>query len=295
MQRHTGVREMSKKRIFNPTERVGVNVCAQIFTSFEWIFREQLVADFGIDAQVEITEAGAPTGHLLGLQIKTGESYFRGSGEHLFFYADEAHMNYWCNHILPIVLILHDPKSGITLWQWAHPDFSQETDKGWRIEFTLSNILDAQAKDALKRRGSSDAEFARRQRFAADKSFMKEFVGREAYVTIDVWVNKSLHIREIEFRFGDPDKEHPNFTQPVMVTWGYDVDDVMRHFFPWLEYYADGEVEDTAGEIETHRFNVVLTEAAKGFLLAEEYFKEGLPEPSDPSDQDEGGGADDEP
>ena len=64
----------------------------------------------------------------------------------------------------------------------------------------------------------------------------------------------------------------------VEVTWGYQVPDVMSHFFPWLEYEYLDEPEEVAGEIEEHRLSVSLTDAAKGFLLAEDYFENGLQE-----------------
>jgi hypothetical protein len=227
---------------------------------------------------------GKPSGRLLGVQIKAGESYFRSNN--VVFYADKAHMSYWANHILPIILVLHDPKSQIILWQWAHPNFANETDKGWQIAFPSTNVL-KNSRILIETRGVSDPEFARRQRFAADRSFMREFVGHEAYVTIDIWLNKSLSIREIEFRFDDPDKEQADFVVPVEVTWGYDADEVMRHFFPWLEYYDDGEAQEMSGEIERHKFDAVLSPVAKAFLLAEEYFEQGRNDCSDVSAGDD--------
>src|ERR1700674_5132072 len=262
---------MTNKRTYEATERIGLNAVDRLFTGFGWIFREQPIADFGIDAQVEVTTDRVPSGQLLALQIKTGISYFRGNAESVVFYTDDAHMRYWGN------LILHNPDSGVALWQWADYTTAEETDKGWRIEVSRSNVLDDVAKEALTKHVVTDPEFNRRQRFAADKTFMAEFIDREAYVTIDVWVNKHLKIREIAIRFDDPDKTEADFIIPVEVTWGYDVDDVMAHFFPWLEYSYANEIEDGAGEVEGHTFNAVLTEAAKAYLLAEKYFEQGVP------------------
>ncbi|MBF2083613.1 DUF4365 domain-containing protein [Thermoleptolyngbya sp. C42_A2020_037] len=67
---------MSKAR-FNPTASQGVYKVGMIFQGFGWIFRQQLEQDMGIDAHVEICEDRNPSGRLIGLQIKSGESYFR--------------------------------------------------------------------------------------------------------------------------------------------------------------------------------------------------------------------------
>jgi Domain of unknown function (DUF4365) len=45
------------------TERRGVNAVEAVFLNdFKWIFREQAVSDFGIDAQAEVVEFDKPTG-----------------------------------------------------------------------------------------------------------------------------------------------------------------------------------------------------------------------------------------
>ena len=92
------------------TERRGVNAIEAVFLNdFKWIFREQAVSDFGIDAQAEVVEFDKPTGKLMALQIKIGASYFRKHGEDFIFYGEQRHLDYWLGHSLPVFLILHDP------------------------------------------------------------------------------------------------------------------------------------------------------------------------------------------
>ena len=70
---------------FNKEERIGVFSVAKIFVEdFEWIFREQPINDFGVDAFVEITKKShpinkdiVPSGRIIGLQIKSGERFFK--------------------------------------------------------------------------------------------------------------------------------------------------------------------------------------------------------------------------
>lgn len=61
--------------------QLGVNAVEHIFLrEFGWIFRRQLEADFGIDAQVEVMDGDHATGRLFALQIKSGPSYFQKNG-----------------------------------------------------------------------------------------------------------------------------------------------------------------------------------------------------------------------
>ena len=61
----------------NPTtDRIGVSKLETLFAESGWFFREQFVKDYGIDAQVEVVENDDPTGQLIAIQIKSGESLF---------------------------------------------------------------------------------------------------------------------------------------------------------------------------------------------------------------------------
>jgi hypothetical protein len=51
------------------TDRDGVNAVEGIFIrELKWIFREQAISDWGIDAHVEVTNRDEPSGRLLALQ-----------------------------------------------------------------------------------------------------------------------------------------------------------------------------------------------------------------------------------
>ncbi len=106
-----------KKRIYNPTERIGINKTEEIILKeFGWIFREQPVVDMGIDAQVETINNGKPSGKLIALQIKTGESHFKKKNDGLIYYGSLEHLEYWLNHSLPVFIIAHLPTRNETYW-----------------------------------------------------------------------------------------------------------------------------------------------------------------------------------
>jgi len=83
-----------------------------------WVFREQSTSDFGVDAQVEMKRDGRPTGRLVGLQIKTGPSYFAESyDDGWIFRPNGRHVQYWLNHSLPAFVLLVDLDTETVYWQ----------------------------------------------------------------------------------------------------------------------------------------------------------------------------------
>lgn len=126
------------------TSRIGVlAVGLAIERRLGWIFREQGSSDFGVDAQIEVREGGMPTGALIGLQIKSGPSYLREEDDECFvFRGTRRHLNYWKNHTLPIVVVLHDPASGRSFWQSVTDDNIVTTSRGWKLCIPKNQCID---------------------------------------------------------------------------------------------------------------------------------------------------------
>ncbi|MCV9927235.1 DUF4365 domain-containing protein [Flavobacterium sp. LS1R49] len=81
---------------FDPTERIGVNATERIITkNIGWIFREQPIADVGLDAIIEQVENGEPTGKFIAIQIKSGVGNFYKTEKLLTYYVTNVHYNYW--------------------------------------------------------------------------------------------------------------------------------------------------------------------------------------------------------
>ncbi len=139
------------KKRFSKTERIGVNKAESIFINdFDWVFREQPILDFGIDAHIEIVQDN-PTLKLAGLQIKTGESHFNINEDFITFYLEEEHYEYWTNSAIPILLIAHFPKGDETYWMELSDKSSfSETKTKWKIEIPKTNKLDIEAKGIIE-------------------------------------------------------------------------------------------------------------------------------------------------
>jgi hypothetical protein len=100
------------------TDREGMGVCQVLVTRLGLVFREQSTSDFGVDAQVEMKREGRSTGRLVGLQIKSGPSYFDEPYEDgWIFRPKEKHVRYWLNHSLPVYVLLVKLDTMTVYWQ----------------------------------------------------------------------------------------------------------------------------------------------------------------------------------
>lgn len=91
----------------NATSKSGVNHVRIVVESCNSIFHEiHQENDIGIDGIIEIIKGEHPTGKMLALQIKSGESFFvRGECT----IPTENHAKYWSNHHLPVFGIVYVP------------------------------------------------------------------------------------------------------------------------------------------------------------------------------------------
>lgn len=132
------------------TERMGVGIATTAFESLGFAFREQLASDYGIDALAELIDSEHPTGQLLGLQLKSGSSYFSECEKDGYvFRTDKKHVDYWEDHVLPVLICLCDVDAGIVYWQVVDNETVISTGKGYRIDVPRNQIIDASSKDAL--------------------------------------------------------------------------------------------------------------------------------------------------
>jgi hypothetical protein len=276
------------------TERKGINTVESIFLhEFGWLFREQPVSDYGIDAQVEVVENNEPTGKLIALQIKSGPSHFRPRGDDFVFYGELRHLDYWTRHSLPVFLILHDPDRNLTLWQKVERRFANVTKRGWSIIVPSANVLDATSKTFISDGIANDDESIRRFNMAFDLDTIETLAGKEVYFEVNEWVNKSLRFRDVGVYYGEHGKDEPDLMIRMWVA-APTLDEFMRNVFPWLDYTNVECVEAIGGEVNVHVLQVQVNDLGKSYLCVEEYFKNGPPEPDEPEILDDEEPADDE-
>lgn len=115
-------------------DRIGVQTVGNQFERAGYIFREQAISDYGIDAHVELVEGDNATGKLIALQIKSGPSWFaeKDSGGFIFR-GDNEHLSYWLEHSLPVLIVLCDTENAQCFWQAITPENVVHTKKAWKI------------------------------------------------------------------------------------------------------------------------------------------------------------------
>lgn len=127
------------------TGRMGVSAASLVFEAWGWLFREQPIEDYGIDAHVEPVDGPErPARQLLALQIKTGASFFAEETQDGWWFRDtRRHWHYWLGHVLPVVIILYNPQTGTLFWQHAEAGLVQLPGEEGKLLIPRSHVLDS--------------------------------------------------------------------------------------------------------------------------------------------------------
>lgn len=283
---------------YTPTERVGVSAIEHIFTSkFEWIFREQPISDMGIDAHIEIVNDGQATGQLIGLQIKTGGSYWKEHSEGNFvYYIDDEHYSYWLSHSLPVFIVIHHPEKEITLWQHVNENNVQKLDKSWKLTIPKENQLKPEFKSYFESVTPS-GEYAKKElQLKIHYPLMRAIKsGKSVVLETNEWLHKSMNKGTIKIFISSESNENEKFEWPFYST--LPIDKMVNHFFPWFsisidtEWYASKFDEASVGfmynvlpeihpwiihwdEYAEYRLTLSLTELGESFLKVHEFLNE---------------------
>ncbi|MCA3416612.1 MAG: DUF4365 domain-containing protein [Roseomonas sp.] len=270
------------KRGNDTTSRLGVAAIDQFFSAYDWLFREQVLHDWGIDAHVEPKKNNRPIGQLFALQIKTGKSWFVSENSDGFKYTiSDEHLDYWLRHQLPVFIMLHDPEIKQTFWQKIDRNLVNRTSKGsWYIRVPKENILDKDSLVYFEKSLPRDETAFRRAHLAIDYSLMKKIDSQNnVYLCVTEWNHKTLSMRGAEFRFNDSMKANVDIAIERWTTHR-GIHAYMAQMFPWLNYRHIRPLEDSSGsvEVEEHVMEVELNAIGHSFLRLEKFFKAGQPE-----------------
>jgi hypothetical protein len=222
------------------TDRVGVSKLETLFAESGWFFREQFVKDYGIDAQVEIVEDNEPTGQLIAIQIKSGESYFSETDENTITYRPDAkHVEYWLLHDLPVIVSLFNPNEDKFYWTPVSKDTIERTKKAYKIVIPKSNVLNSENCSLLKRLYKLDVPAYRLKRLLLDLEWMNLVASEECvYAEFEDWVNKSLSRTSVKI-FCDSDSGYKELVIPQHYWAGHTSFQILERFIPWADYEMD--------------------------------------------------------
>ncbi|GFE81733.1 hypothetical protein GCM10011487_37330 [Steroidobacter agaridevorans] len=239
-----------KKERYAPTERIGVNaVDGIVLKELGWIFREQPIVDFGIDAHIELSVHGDPTGKLIALQIKTDATRSRCPKGGYVYHGDTTHLDYWLGHALPVILIVHLPKCGETLWAQVTADAVKHTRNGWSIRIPRRNSLGRATKAALKKVFEGTPGQQRLRKLTIDLPLMRHIkAGNKVSVELQDWVTRSVGRTSIKVFIDDrSDEQHSNHALTYFS--GHSISGVAQALFPWAKVSLDEDFYDMNDEL----------------------------------------------
>ncbi|MDO4324087.1 MAG: DUF4365 domain-containing protein [Lachnospiraceae bacterium] len=281
------------------TDRIGVNAVSFIFEKIGFVFREQLIEDYGIDALIEERAADRPSGKLIGVQIKTGAYFFREvKNNKVVFRGEMKHYDYWLNYSLPVILVLYNPETESCIYQLITKEKIVKTGKGWKTEIDCDNDLRNSAP-FLKSLYDCQSEYQTRLNTLAFSVGLMELAEQgELFAEIVEWINKTSGRGDFILKRIDPDGNETILSEKSI--WGFGLKSyeiVIQELFPWAavevdEYYYDmyGDkefmdyakrgrniypCENRAGEVDFYRLSLNLNEVGKSFLTLNTFLQEG--------------------
>src|SRR5215467_6999544 len=112
---------------------------------------------------------------------------------------EKRHLDYWDRHSLPVMLVLHNPVDGMTLWRRIERHLvTEHTDSAWSITLHKWQKLDANSADPILR---SLPRSDRRKRMMLDAPLIRR-VGALADIVAAGEFRKCCTLRPPPPRFG---------------------------------------------------------------------------------------------
>lgn len=175
------------------------------FLELQWLYRRQPIADYGIDGHAEVCAGKAqPLGRLLGVQVKTGKSYFsEDHGDKWCYRPKKKHREYWLNHALPVILVLCDLSEKTAYWQIVNEETLIEGPKGGlQLLVPKDQKLDFWSNSKLKQLAKGKPAVAKLQDLRAADPWIRMLAsGDRLVLDVTEWINKTSGRGELTLSF----------------------------------------------------------------------------------------------
>ncbi|CNE48023.1 Uncharacterised protein [Mycobacterium tuberculosis] len=245
-----------------------------------WLFRNQPTEDYGIDAQAEVVDGEAVRGRLLALQIKSGMSWFKEAGPGgWWFRPDQAHVQYWTNHSLPVVVVLYHPETKRCHWQLVNRETLVRTSTGgWKLMVPESQLLDASAREPLREAAEGDPYELRLRELRLAKPWMELLAsGTRLVVDFEEWINKTSGRGTVSIGVDNEDGKEPE----PLATWHFlpgpaDYASAVPKLFAWADAYVHEETYDEAEHDQYEAECSIWDEGEQFFTVSFEEWRRSL-------------------
>lgn len=124
--------------------------------TLQWPAVQSSRRELGTDLWVETRARRFPHHTLIGVQAKSGDSWFarphtdsEGAVDGWWFRDDANHFDYWLDHSVPHLIVLHEPETDCCYWVHVTSAAVERTAKGGKILVPRSQTICADDRDAL--------------------------------------------------------------------------------------------------------------------------------------------------
>lgn len=227
--------------------QLGVTRVQGFFQGLGWLFREQTKDDFGFDAHVEIADETEPTNRLLGVQVKTGSSFFdhpKPDGSGWTVYPKRRHLDYWLCGSLPMVFVVHDHDANVSYWQVVNDQTAEKTPTGWKIFVPRWQVLDGTVRERFERLARGPTWEQRFRQLLLARKWMKYLAGGDVLVAefeerIDTTVPRGS-MKILRQRYGDDDDAFTVVSEyPYYIRGKSTHRLILAEMFHWADSYVD--------------------------------------------------------
>lgn len=229
----------------NPIERIGISHCNEIAAKNNWMFREQPIDDIGIDAHMEFVDSSGKPKQLLGLQIKSGASWFNEKKDNYVVFRDinERQYNYWTMNSLPCIIVLYNPDDNMCIWQELTDKTIARTKggngKGFLVKVPIDQVfLNEVSNEKLLAFTNLPEHIVNYNFLLSQKKFMQIIQnGGTVKLHSYEWVNKSSGRGDTELIVEDGNSVE-KYSYPYWFPFT-PYAEVFPRLFPWADFSAD--------------------------------------------------------
>jgi hypothetical protein len=277
--------------------RIGVYTANRISAQLPGvIFREQRSGDTGLHAHLEITDRLPKMGKSIGLQIRSGEDERVERGARGYFcHGDIAHLTYWLQHSIPVLVMVYERETDRVLWEVANADTVDVDGRKWELLVPIDQAYGPEAVQSISALPCHSPYLAR---LALDRPWMELLETGALLLEIDEWINRPSARGSLRLCVCKADG-----TREAVYEWAFQIETDMPYslrlpeLFPWAnlsvdeEFYRDktpGETTDhpedidlirpwtvEAGEVAKFALKLSLNELGRSFLMTERFLRRG--------------------
>ncbi len=101
--------------------KIAINHVSTIVECMGCDWHDKSEKAFGLDGEIELKRRGQRAGRILMVQVKSGPSYLKKkTQQELVFDVERKYLEYWKNHLIPVLFIWYNPDQRKAYWTCAN-------------------------------------------------------------------------------------------------------------------------------------------------------------------------------